>query len=109
MIPTVPTSRLLLLLTTIIAILALMGSCWLPQVDAVPVPSPNASDEIPRRICSTTLGDFIQRMCNGKTHSYRDQYPDSFGKRRKRESLSIVDRCCKNPCNHREILQFCAP
>ncbi|KAH8342962.1 probable insulin-like peptide 6 [Drosophila kikkawai] len=108
MIPAVPTSRLLLLLTTIIAVLALMGSCWVPQVGAIPVTSPDADDQEARHICSTNLGDLIQQMCEGRTNSYRDLYPNSFGKRRKRESLEIADRCCKSSCNYREILQFCA-
>ncbi|KAH8235654.1 hypothetical protein KR032_004817 [Drosophila birchii] len=133
MIPAVPTSRLMLLLTTIIAVLALMGTCWMPQVGAIPVFSPDVGDPIPRRICSTALSDFIQQMCQGRTASYRDLYrewwmpvsisikPNSliiflyidlstaniFGRRRKRESHEIADRCCKTACQYRELLQFC--
>ncbi|XP_017048372.1 probable insulin-like peptide 6 isoform X2 [Drosophila ficusphila] len=105
MIPEVPTSRILLVLTTLVAVVTLISS-WVPQVAGSPLPP--VEFEHRRTVCSTELTDLIQRICASGTLSHGDIYQNSFGKRRKRDSLNVADRCCRSGgCTFSELLKYC--
>ncbi|XP_039233706.1 probable insulin-like peptide 6 [Drosophila yakuba] len=105
MIPEVATTKVLLVLTTVLAVAALISS-WVPQVAGGPVPP--AEYEQRRTMCSTGLSDVIQKICVGGTVALGDVFPNSFGKRRKRDMPNVTDLCCKpGGCTYRELLQYC--
>ncbi|XP_016982506.1 probable insulin-like peptide 6 [Drosophila rhopaloa] len=105
MIPEVPTSRILLVLATLIAVVALISS-WVPQVAGSPLAP--ADTEQRRMICSSNLSNWIQEICELGTLSHGDVHPNSFEKRRKRDAQYAADQCCKSGgCTYVHLLQYC--
>ncbi|XP_043658313.1 probable insulin-like peptide 6 [Drosophila teissieri] len=105
MIPEVATTKVLLVLTTVLAVATLISS-WVPQVAAGPLPP--ADYEQKRMMCSNGLSEVIQRICVGGTVALGDNFPNSFGKRRKRDMPSVTDLCCKpGGCSYRDLLNYC--
>ncbi|XP_017114292.1 probable insulin-like peptide 6 [Drosophila elegans] len=105
MIPEVPTSRILLVLANLIAVLVLISS-WVPQVASSPLAPVDYEQR--RVMCSTNLSEFIQGICESGTVSYGDRFPNSFGKRRKRDVQYVADQCCKpGGCTYTELLKYC--
>nr|CBY85570.1 insulin-like peptide 6 [Drosophila simulans] len=102
----VPTSKVLLVLATLFAVPALIGS-WVPQVAASPL-APTEYEQR-RMMCSTGLSDVIQKICVSGTVALGDVFRKcDFGKRRKRDLQSVTDLCCKSGgCTYRELLQYC--
>ncbi|EDV45615.1 probable insulin-like peptide 6 [Drosophila erecta] len=105
MIPEVATTKVLLVLATVLAVAALISS-WVPQVAGSPLAP--VEYEQRRTICSNGLSDLIQKICVGGTVALGDVFPNSFGKRRKRDMPNVTDLCCKpGGCTYRELLQYC--
>ncbi|XP_016938813.1 probable insulin-like peptide 6 [Drosophila suzukii] len=102
MIPEVPTSRILLVLATLVAVMALISS-WVPQVAGSPIAPAEWGKEQRRKMCSTELSDLIQEICASQgTVAHGD------GKRRKRDVQNVADQCCKQGgCTFWELMQFC--
>ncbi|KAH8419896.1 hypothetical protein KR009_003643 [Drosophila setifemur] len=111
MIPAVPTSRTVLVLATLVVLLAVISS-WMPLVEAIPVTSTDRLyDDSRRSFCTHFLAEEIQRVCNGRTLSLSDAFPNSFGNRNKRDdtnqSSRITHDCCIQSCSHIQLKQYC--
>ncbi|KAH8416836.1 hypothetical protein KR222_006985, partial [Zaprionus bogoriensis] len=81
--------------------------------------SPEAQEIEYRNHCSGSLDETIRFICNGRTKSLAELYPNSFGgQRTKRLSPDEVfyrplqngpaHLCCTQPCGWAEIRQYCA-
>ncbi|XP_017064234.1 probable insulin-like peptide 6 isoform X2 [Drosophila eugracilis] len=106
MIPEVPSSKILLVLATIVAVVALISS-WVPQVTAVPL-APTDHDQ-KRVMCSSNLSYVIQEICAAVgTIGHGDLYTTSSEKRRKRDMQNVASTCCKQGgCSYSQLRQYC--
>ncbi|XP_062141016.1 uncharacterized protein LOC133849137 [Drosophila sulfurigaster albostrigata] len=115
MISALPKSCLLALLATLVCV-ALSVS----QVAAVPVTMAPPHNERLMKLCSDNLNEAIQLICNGRTLSLAQLYPNSFGPSRAKRFSSgqflhnprqegSVHMCCIHRCTKEDLNQFCAP
>ncbi|KAH8362181.1 hypothetical protein KR084_008032 [Drosophila pseudotakahashii] len=112
MIPEVPASKILVVLATLVAVVAVISS-WVPQVAGSPLAPTDSGNEQRRMLCSSQLTDVIQDICKFGTMPHYTGYRKSIflsGKRRKRNAQNVADLCCKpGGCSYTDLRNYCIP
>ncbi|XP_030386485.1 probable insulin-like peptide 6 [Scaptodrosophila lebanonensis] len=110
MVHPLPKDNLFLLATVVVLCVSIM--CPL----AVGKPLTSNTDAELKSHCSSNLADAINIICGGRTRSLTDNYPQSFGRRVKRDEIFYkpqqygpTHKCCQRPCGITELRQYCAP
>ncbi|XP_030568275.1 probable insulin-like peptide 6 [Drosophila novamexicana] len=113
MICSLPSSTFLPLLAAVVCL-----AFGLSLVAGTPIAFTPEDLEIKHR-CSKDLAETINFICQGRTVSLGQLYPQSFGKRSKRFAADDtfyrplqngpIHECCLRACGYPEIRQYCAP